>query len=97
MSSYIVVDKTNFDLQKELVDLRRHSNREVFCKGAAGLAALVAGIMLIVFLTSSFLGTGVGLIVIGTLVLEHYIQQYRRTNSIYTRTINALNSALPIK
>lgn len=70
-------------------------NRTLLAKSLVTLAALVAGIALIVFLSSHLLTFGVTLIIVSAFAFCYHYHQYTFLNGLYKRVADVLDERFP--
>lgn len=77
----------------ELKRLQRSEKRRIQVKSFFAAALLAASVALtILFSASTFLlGTGIGLIIISSLALQHYSHLYRERGGLFARAAHGIN------
>lgn len=75
----------NSNLRAGLLEQKRQVNNDFALKGVLALAGIVAGVAIILFLSSQFFAVGVGLALLSTFILYHLVQQCRRSNRVLSQ------------
>lgn len=72
-----------------MVDLKHKSMKKTILKSLAALVLLVAGVAAIVFMNSSFLPYGIGLILISSVAIYQYLNHHQNASTIFSRAASA--------
>lgn len=87
----IISEKTNnSDVYIELCDLKSKSFQKSILKSLLALTLLVLGVASIIFMNINFLPYGIGLILISSVAIYHYLKHHHHSNQIFSRAAKAI-------
>lgn len=89
MAIEIITNKL-VDLGDELLKLKQQWNRDTLLKSLFSVAAIIMGIATIIFLSSVFSFIGIAMIVIASVALYQYFENYMPTMNIFNRAATAI-------